>query len=178
MAVSNWKQRALIKITPQGGTGIDLSVMSKDISVEGGEYDIKSEPNLAGGRMVSFTPATDVELTIDNVQFTTAELDALMLASDGTSKFADRIPVRVVITWVADPTITDAEADTATPAVETYRMTLVDGYVTSFAKKFGSDDGVLTGTLKCKFPIRNIDGTSGNYTVEYSETGLSAVGSY
>lgn len=175
MTVENWKQRALIKITPLGGTGIDGSIMSKDIQISGGEQDVKSDPNLAGGRMVSFVPQTDYELTLDNIQFSTADLDNLLLDASGTSAFHSRVKVRVVITWVDDPTASDAEAATT---VETYRNTFVDGYVTSFDKKFSSDDGVLIGTLKVKIPVRDRDGTTGNFTSEYNASGLSAVSAY
>ncbi len=169
MTVENWKQRALVKITPKGGTGIDLSVMSKDVQIGGGDADIKSDPNLAGGRMVSFVPQTDYELTLDNIQFTTDDLDKLM--PNGLS----RTQVRVVITWVDDPTIVDAEAATTK---ETYRNTFTDGYVTSFEKKFSSDDGVLIGTLKVKVPVRDKTGVVNNTSPEYSDSGLSAVPAY
>ena len=172
--VNNWTQRALVKITPKGGTGIDAGVNSKDISISGGELDIKSEANLSNGRMVSFVPQTDYEVTLDNIQFSTDAYDKLVTA-DGTSKFQLRVPVRLVVTWTTDASITDAEAATTT---ETYRITLSDGYVTGFEKKFEADNGVLIGTLKMKIPPRNLDGTIDNNTPEYEDSGLTAVPAY
>jgi len=170
MAVDNWKQRALVKITPLGGTGINASINTKDLQIGGGEWDVKAEANLQGGNMVSFTPQAPFELTLDNIQFSTDDYDKLF--SDGTLARKD---VRVVITWVDDPSVTDAEAATT---AETYRNVFNHGYVVSFDKKFSGDDGVLIGTLKIKVPARNLDGTESNGNVEYNASGLSAVPSY
>ena len=179
MVVSSWLQTAYVNVCTFGGAAIDCQIKTKGIDISGGEYDFKSEPNLAGGRMVVPTPESDFEVTLDDIYFSTADFDALMLATvtaDAAydSKFAARKLMRCVITFTPTAITTALDAITG----EGYRMTFTNGYVTGFTKKFESDTGVLIGTLKMKFPIRNAAGTTGNVTVEYSATTLSAISAY
>ena len=175
MVVTSWVQRALVAVEPKGGSAISMHAKTKGIDISGGECDFKSEPNLAGGRMVVFSPESDYEVTIDDVYFTQSDYDALILASGLTSKFAARTMVRCAIAFTAS-----TSADDAAGAItgETYRIVFKDGYVTSFAKKFEADTGVLVGTLKMKFSIRDLAGSTGNGSVEYNATSVSALADY
>lgn len=175
MVVSSWVSRALVAVEPKGGSVINMHAKTKGLDISGGEYDFKSEPNLAGGRMVVFSPESDYEVTIDDIYFTQSDYDALILATGLTSKFAARVMVRCTIAFAVD-----AAEDVASEAItgECYRMVFKDGYVTSFTKKFEADTGVLVGTLKMKFPIRDLLGSTGNGSVEYNATSLPALSDY
>lgn len=179
MVVSSWLQTAYVNVCTFGGTSINCQIKTKGIDISGGDYDFKSEPNLAGGRMTVPSPESDFEVTLDDIQFSTAEFDALIMATVSAgatydSKYAARKLTRCVITFT--PTAISTALDAITG--EGYRMTFTDGYVTGFTKKFESDTGVLIGTLKMKFPIRNAAGTTGNVKTEYSATTLSVIAAY
>jgi len=175
-----WTETALLSISKSGGDEIQFYTLTETIDITVGNKDFDVIANLAGGRIVKFTPQEPMEITLEAYPVeagtdtgTTGKgfFDLLWggIQSDATqpiSLSADRTREkhRMVILWTDDTSVTDATSDINLNQAG-LRIIAKNGYCTSVNPSF--TDGILKFTVTYKFPPFDKDG---NPNIEVQST--------
>jgi len=184
-----FSELAYLSITKKGGSDVDFKTIIETIDTAGGAKDFNSIASIGGGRLKSFTPQEDIEVTIEGYAVE-AGTDSgttgkgfydLMHTADTSQPLAisvdharDEYQVAILLTDNTSQT----NATAATSATDkAKRLVMKNGHFTQVNASFTDKVWKYTITFKC--PPFQKDGTA-NITYESSDgtTSLSAVASY
>lgn len=161
-APDTWSETALVAITKEGSASdVEFYTITETVDVSFGEKEFDLIANLAGGRMVKFTPEGPTEITLDaypveagtDTGTTGKGFFDLFHTADATqpvdiSVDRTRTKYRMVVLWTDDTTVTNATASINLNQTG-MRVVAKNGYFTK--PKLGFTDGVQkwTATFKC-----------------------------
>lgn len=191
-----WTETCLIAITKEGSSSdVAFASLTETIDIDTGEKDMEGIANLAGGRIVKFSPEGDTTITFE--AYTTEvgtdtgttgkgffdlmfdDTDAVqplsIPATAAGARARDRY--RVAILWTDNTSETDATAAVVT-AYYAKRFYAKNGYFTSVKPSF--TDGILKISATFKVVPFDKAGTSRNITIESVDATaqLAALGTY
>jgi len=177
-----WEEEALIGVTPQADTLINMAASTKSIDIDAGDKDIEGQANLAGGRVEKWTPEADTTITFEGwiTNISTADYNGIAQWFHTTDSYWDTTqPLRVdnstnrdkfniCILWTNDPTATSA-ASAVSLAKEGLRFIAVNCRLISFKPSMTNSE--LMGTWKFKVPAFQKNGDS---NIRWQSTDSSA----
>lgn len=173
MTLDTWSETALLSISKASDSEVQFYTITETVDIDIGEKGFDVIANLAGGRLVKFTPQEPTTITLEAYPVEAATdsgaagkgfFDLLWggIRSDTSqpvSISADRAREkhRMTILWTDDTSVTTAEA--AINLNQTgMRIIAKNGYCTSVKPSY--TDGILKVTVIYKFPPFDKDGTA------------------
>lgn len=184
-----WLEEANVAITVQAGSDVEFDTLTETVDIDTGEKDFDTIANIAGGRIIKFTPEGETTVTLEAypVEAGTASgttgkgFFGLLNAEDTTQPLeipttTTRNKIRLAVLWTDSTTVTTACAQIPNGS-NAIRFVGADGYITSAKASF--TDNIQKWTITAKFPAFD---KSGNACVQWESTDntatLSALAGY
>ena len=167
-----WLETALVTITKLAGTDYEFAALTETVDIDQGDKDIEGIANVAGGRVVKWTPEGDTMITLEIYPTGVNGLESpdgvanLFHGFTSTSTGSNsrtRDLFRVAVLWTNDTTATSGAGATAA-STSNKRFVLANAYVTSYKTSF--TDGIQKSTVTFKAVPFDKAGTTSNILEE------------
>ena len=167
-----WLETALVTITKLAGTDYEFAALTETIDIDQGDKDIEGIANVAGGRVVKWTPEGDTSITLEmyptgvNGLATPDGVANLFHGFTDTSTGSNsrvRDLFRISVLWTNDTTATSGAGATAA-STSNKRFALANAYATSYKTSF--TDGIQKVTITFKTTPFNKAGDTSNILEE------------
>jgi len=188
-----WSETGLVSMTKSGGEEVQFYTITETVDVTIGTKDFDVIANLAGGRLVKYTPQEPMEVTLEAYPVEVGTADPSSGTGNGffdmlwggigssdsqpveISSDRAREKLRMTMLWTDDTSVSDATADIPINSAG-LRLIGKNGYVTEVNPSF--TDGILKFTITFKVPPFDKSGNS-NITVQSVDgTATMTMGSY
>ncbi|MDY6788793.1 MAG: hypothetical protein SVV03_02410 [Candidatus Nanohaloarchaea archaeon] len=191
---ASWQEKALVSVTPKGGTEVQFEANLSEIGWTGGAKDVEGTPLLNGGRMRERSAQEDFEFTgtLYITGVSTAEGTGIGEWFHGSSDQSTKSTVyefktsharddfRIAVLFTNDSNVTSASGSVgADSSVQAYRWIMEDAQLTEYEPNF--DDKVLE--VEVTFVASPFDDSANSNVREQEYTGdssekLDALSSY